>query len=162
MTQGNRSVSELGDDIGRQLTSFVSLLESVYTQDPELAEVLADDFSNRMRESYRKLFVQMTSIISEELGKEPSKRMKPKKKRGRRPKAMNTPIDTTDISNAGVGVEELEENPQSLLANLTDGEDVDSMLGNALQRGGLTNRAAAPDPSSWDTNNPTMKRIDSD
>ena len=161
MTQGNRSVAELGDDIGRQLTSFVSLLESVYTQDPELAEVLADDFSNRMRESYRKLFVQMTSIISEELGKEPSKRMKPKKKRGRRPKtAVNDPVDTTDISNAGVGVEELEENPQSLLANLSDGEDVDLMLGNALQRGGLTNRAGSPDPSSWDTNNPTMKRID--
>ncbi len=163
MTQGNRSVSELGDDIGRQLTSFVSLLESVYTQDPELAEVLADDFSNRMRESYRELFVQMTSIISEELGKEPAKRMKPKKKRGRRPKsASNSSIDTTDISNAGVGVEELEENPQSLLANLNDGEDVDVMLGNALQQGGLTNRSAAPDPSSWDTNNPTMRRIDTD
>ena len=56
----------------------------------------------------------------------------------------------------------MEENPQSLLANLSDGEDVDLMLGNALQRGGLTNRAGSPDPSSWDTNNPTMKRIDSD
>ena len=104
----------------------------------------------------------MTSIISEELGKEPSKRMKPKKKRGRSPKVTNTPVDTTDISNAGVGVEELEENPHSLLANLSDGEDVDLMLGNALQRGGLTNRAGSPDPSSWDTNNPTMKRIDPD
>ena len=99
MTQGNRSVAELGDDIGRQLTSFVSLLESVYTQDPELADVLADDFSNKLRDSYQKLFVQMTATISEELAKEPSKRMKPKKKRGRRPKAaMDASVDTTDIS----------------------------------------------------------------
>ena len=30
MTQGNRSVAELGDDIGRQLTSFVSLLDILY------------------------------------------------------------------------------------------------------------------------------------
>ena len=161
MTQGNRSVAELGDDIGRQLTSFVSLLESVYTQDPELADVLADDFSNKLRDSYQKLFVQMTATISEELAKEPSKRMKPKKKRGRSPKAsMDASVDTTDISNSGVGVEELEANPQSLLQNLSDGEDVDVMLGNALQRGGLTDRAGGSRTSSWDTDNPTMKRID--
>ena len=161
MTQGNRSVAELGDDIGRQLTSFVSLLEIFYTQDPELADVLADDFSNKLRDSYQKLFVQMTATISEELAKEPSKRMKPKKKRGRRPKAaMDASVDTTDISNSGVGVEELEANPQSLLQNLSDGEDVDVMLGNALQRGGLTDRAGGSRTSSWDTDNPTMKRID--
>ena len=103
----------------------------------------------------------MTATISEELAKEPSKRMKPKKKRGRRPKAtMDASVDTTDISNSGVGVEELEANPQSLLQNLSDGEDVDVMLGNALQRGGLTDRAGGSRTSSWDTDNPTMKRID--
>jgi hypothetical protein len=160
--QNTSSVSQLGEDIGRQLQSFISLLESIHTQDSELAEVLAEDFSNRMRESYRQLFVEMTKTISEELSKDPSKRMKPKKRRGRKPKSAVTEVDTTDISDSGVGVEELEENPQSLLRALEDGEDVNALLGNAMQSGGVTKRAAGTPPSSWDRENPTMRRIDPD
>ena len=164
MMQNTSGVSQLGEDIGRQLQSFISLLESVATQDSELAEVLADDFANQMRESYQQLFVEMTSKIREELAKDPSKRMKPKKRRGRKPKSSSSIVDsvTTDISDAGVGVEELEENPQSLLRKLEDGEDVDALLGNALQGGGVTRRSSAPPPSSWDTDNPTMRRINPD
>ena len=104
----------------------------------------------------------MTKTISEELSKDPSKRMKPKKRRGRKPKSAITEVDTTDISDSGVGVEELEENPQSLLRALEDGEDVNALLGNAMQSGGVTKRSAGIPPSSWDRENPTMRRIDPD
>ncbi|MAH47483.1 hypothetical protein CMI37_16785 [Candidatus Pacearchaeota archaeon] len=171
MTQESSGVAQLGEDIGKQLQSFVSLLESVGTQDAELAEVLADDFANRMRISYQKLFVEMTSTISVELAKDPSKRLKPKKKRGRKRKIDSAPIiaaPMTDLerrqalldSERGVGVEELEDNSAtSIVQNVENEDDIAGLLERTVRGGGPTSRASVSETTSWDTENPTMRRI---
>ena len=59
-----------------------------------------------------------------------------------------------------MGAEELPENPDSLLAQINDPEQVDLALSQSMREQRVTDRSEGREPDSrFNRNNPTMKRI---
>jgi len=148
------SVVTLAGDLDSILRSFGSMLEGVYHIDEDLAAEIADKFSNRLRDDARAIYAEMTAEISEGLKKPP------KKPRKRRIKAeiMEVP-NFIDEPDRAIGQEELPANDNTLL-HADDPGDVALLAEKLLSNTRVTDRSGGPNTSNWDTNNPTMKRID--
>ena len=147
------SVGTLAGDLDSILRSFGSMLEGVYHIDEELASEMADKFSTRLREDARAIYAEMTAEISEGLKKPP------KKPRKRRIKAeIVESSDFMDEPDRAIGQEELPANENTLL-HADDPGDVDLLAEKLLSNTRVTDRSGGSGTSSWDTNNPTMRRI---
>ena len=147
------SVGTLAGDLDSILRSFASMLEGIYHIDEELAAEMAEKFSTKLRENARGIYAEMTAEISEGL-KKPAK--KPRK---RRLKAeIVEPSDFVDEPDRAVGVEELPAQENTLL-HADDAGDVDLLAERLLSNTRVTDRSGGSGTSSWDTNNPTMRRI---
>jgi hypothetical protein len=148
------SVGTLAGDLDSILRSFGSMLEGVYHIDEDLAAEIAEKFSNRLREDARATYAEMTAEISEGLKKPP------KKSRKRRIKAeMLESSNFVDEPDRAIGQEELPANDNTLL-HAEDPSDVALLAEKLLSNTRVTDRSGGPNTSNWDTNNPTMKRID--
>jgi hypothetical protein len=148
------SVGTLAGDLDSILRSFGSMLEGVYHIDEELASEMAEKFSIRLREDARAIYAEMTAEISEGLKKPP------KKPRKRRLKAeMVGSSDFVDEPDRAIGQEELPAQENTLL-HADDVSDVDLLAERLLSNTRITDRSGGNATSGWDTNNPTMKRID--
>ena len=147
------SVGTLAGDLDSILRSFASMLEGIYHIDEELAAEMAEKFSNKLRENARGLYAEMTAEISEGL-KKPAK--KPRKRR-MKPEIMDS-SDFADEPDRAVGVEELPAQENTLL-HAEDAGDVDLLAERLLSNTRVTDRSGGSGTSSWDTNNPTMRRI---
>ena len=156
------TVQGLAEDLHDILSSFSSMLEGVYHVDDELAAVIADKFADRLRNDVRAIYAEMTGEISEGL-KKPAK-----KKRTRRTKQEIVMSETDgmmvmeDEPDRAIGAEELPVNETTLLHAENDG-DADLLAERMLNNTRVTDRSAGAggNTSSWDTNNPTMRRIGS-
>tara|TARA_R110002020_G_scaffold146184_6_gene320722 strand:- start:13688 stop:14152 length:465 start_codon:yes stop_codon:yes gene_type:complete len=147
------SVGTLAGDLDSILRSFASMLEGIYHIDEELAAEMAEKFSNKLRENARAIYAEMTAEISEGL-KKPAK--KPRKRR-MKPEIMES-SEFTDAPDHAIGLEELPEQDSTLL-HADDAGDVDLLAERLLNNTRATDRAGGAGTSSWDTNNPTMRRI---
>ena len=148
------SVGTLAGDLDSILRSFASMLEGIYHIDEELAAEMADKFSNKLRENARSIYAEMTAEISEGL-------KKPPKKRNRRMKQVEMiEPELVDMPDRAIGQEELPDNENTLL-HADDAGDVDLLAERLLNNTRVTARSGGPNTSSWDTNNPTMRRIGS-
>jgi len=147
------SVGTLAGDLDSILRSFASMLEGIYHIDEELAAEMAEKFSNKLRENARAIYAEMTAEISEGL-KKPAK--KPRKRR-MKPEVMESP-EFMDAPDQAIGLEELPEQDNTLL-HADDAGDVDLLAERLLNNTRATDRAGSAGTSSWDTNNPTMRRI---
>ena len=145
------SVGTLAGDLDSILRSFGSMLEGVYHIDEELAAEMADKFSNRLRETARAIYADMTAEISEGLKKPP------KKIRKRRIK-VDIIEHEFDAPDRAIGQEELPANENTLL-HAEDMSDVDLLAEKLLNSSRTTDRADGPNRSNYDTNNPTMRRL---
>ncbi|ANS04408.1 hypothetical protein [uncultured Mediterranean phage] len=156
------TVQGLAEDLHDILSSFSRMLEGVYHVDDELAAVIADKFADRLRNDVRAIYAEMTGEISEGL-KKPAK-----KKRTRRTKQEIVMSETDgmmvmeDEPDRAIGAEELPVNETTLLHAENDG-DADLLAERMLNNTRVTDRSAGAggNTSSWDTNNPTMRRIGS-
>jgi len=154
------TVQGLAEDLHDILSSFSRMLEGVYHVDDELAAVIADKFADRLRNDVRAIYAEMTGEISEGL-KKPAK-----KKRTRRTKQEIVMSETDgmmvmeDEPDRAIGAEELPVNETTLLHAENDG-DADLLAERMLNNTRITDRAGGANTSSWDTNNPTMRRIGS-
>ena len=147
------SIGNLAEDLRSILTSFGSMLEGIYHIDEELAAEMAEKFSNRLRDDTRTIYAEMTAEISEGLKKPP------KKPRKRRIKAeIMESSDFIDEPDRAIGQEELPANENTLL-HAEDPGDVDLLAEKLLSNTRVTDRSGGNATSSWDTNNPTMRRI---
>ena len=151
-------VVNLAEDLDQILKSFSSMLEGVYFVDEELAEVLAVKFSEELRLEVRKVYASMAKEVATSLAKPPAKR------RRRKQRAKATPVEAVPVVaeegvDMGVGVEELDENPQSLLKQVQDEAAVQGALSDALSSQDVTSRAGrgSIESTQWDTANPTMR-----
>ena len=145
------TVKTLAEDLHNILQSFGSMLEGVYHIDEDLAAEMADKFSARLHETARAIYADMTAEISEGLKKPPKKR--PKK----RNKVVESEVDM-NLPDRAIGAEEFPEQENTLL-NVADSGDVDLLAERLLRTERITSRAGGPNTSSWDTENPTMRRI---
>ena len=146
------SVGTLAGDLDSILRSFASMLEGIYHIDEELAAEMADKFSNKLRENARSIYAEMTAEISEGLKKPPKKR-----KRRMKQVEMIEP-ELVDMPDRAIGQEELPDNENTLL-HADDAGDVDLLAERLLNNTRVTDRSGGSGTSSWDTNNPTMRRI---
>ena len=144
------TVRTLAEDLHNILQSFGSMLEGVYHIDEDLAAEMADKFSARLHETARAIYADMTAEISEGL-------KKPPKKRKRRNKIVESEVDMS-LPDRAIGAEEFPEQENTLL-NVADSGDVDLLAERLLRTERITSRAGGPNTSSWDTDNPTMRRI---
>ena len=144
------TVRTLAEDLHNILQSFGSMLEGVYHIDEDLAAEMADKFSARLHETARAIYADMTAEISEGL-------KKPPKKRKRRNKVVESEVDMS-LPDRAIGAEEFPEQENTLL-NVMDAGDVDLLAERLLQTERITSRAGGPNTSSWDNDNPTMRRI---
>jgi len=145
------SVGTLAGDLDSILRSFGSMLEGVYHIDEELASEIAEKFSNRLRDDARAIYAEMTAEISEGL-KKPAR--KPRKR-----KIKTEMMESIDEPDRAIGQEELPANDNTLL-HAEDPGDVALLAEKLLSNTRVTDRSGGPNTSNWDTNNPTMKRID--
>ena len=143
------TVKTLAEDLNNILQSFSSILEGVYHIDEDLAAELADKFSARLHDTARAIYADMTSEISEGL-------KKPPKKRKRRNKIVEP--EAIEQPDRAIGAEEFPVQENTLL-NVLDSGDVDLLSDRLLKTERITSRAGGPNTSSWDTDNPTMRRI---
>ena len=143
------TVKTLAEDLHNILQSFGSMLEGVYHIDEDLAAEMADKFTARLHETARAIYADMTAEISEGL-------KKPPKKRKRRNKVVEA--ESMEQPDRAIGAEEFPEQENTLL-NVMDAGDVDLLAERLLQTERITSRAGGPNTSSWDTDNPTMRRI---
>ena len=146
------SVGTLAGDLDSILRSFASMLEGIYHIDEELAAEMAEKFSSKLRENARSIYAEMTAEISEGLKKPPKK---PGKRRAVKAEIIEPEFDEPDRA---IGQEELPENENTLL-HAEDAGDVDLLAERLLNNTRVTDRSGGPNSSSWDTNNPTMRRI---
>ena len=157
------SVGTLAQDLHGILSSFGSMLEGVYHVDDDLAAEIADKFADRLRNDVRAIYAEMTAEISEGLKKPPKKKKRPRRKVS--DMEINPPVDP-EAMNRIIGTEELPENENTLLNIQNDG-DPELLADRMLNSDRITDRAGnrggpSRGPSgSWDTNNPTMRRIGS-
>jgi len=145
------SVGTLAGDLDSILRSFGSMLEGVYHIDEELASEIAEKFSNRLRDDARAIYAEMTAEISEGL-KKPAR--KPRKR-----KIKTEMMESIDEPDRAIGQEELPANDNTLL-HADDPGDVALLAEKLLSNTRVTDRSGGANTSNWDTNNPTMKRID--
>jgi len=143
------TVKTLAEDLNNILQSFSSILEGVYHIDEDLAAELADKFSARLHDTARAIYADMTAEISEGL-------KKPPKKRKRRNKIVEP--EAIEQPDRAIGAEEFPVQENTLL-NVLDSGDVDLLSDRLLKTERITSRAGGPNTSSWDTDNPTMRRI---
>ena len=150
-------VVNLAEDLDQILKSFSSMLEGVYFVDEELAEVLAVKFSEELRLEVRKVYASMAKEVATSLAKPPAKRRRRKQRAKATPEAV--PVVAEEGVDMGVGVEELDENPQSLLKQVQDEAAVQGALSDALSSQDVTSRAGrgSIESTQWDTANPTMR-----
>jgi len=145
------SVGTLAGDLDSILRSFGSMLEGVYHIDEDLAAEIAEKFSNRLRDEARAIYAEMTAEISEGL-KKPAR--KPRKR-----KIKTEMMESIDEPDRAIGQEELPANDNTLL-HAEDPGDVALLAEKLLSTTRVTDRSGGANTSNWDTNNPTMKRID--
>ena len=154
-----RDVRSLGDDISKMiLGGYTSFIEGIALQDEDLAWELADKYATTLRESVRATFAQLAKDASEGLMKPPKKR-----RTRRKPRAVETVIaEEVAPESSIIGAEELPENPDSLLGQVSEPGDEAFLVENALSGTNVTNRSEdtrAGTRSRYDTDNPTMRRI---
>ena len=151
-------VSNLAEDLDQILKSFASMIEGVYFVDEELAESLAAKFSEELRLEVRKVYASMAKEVATSLAKPPSKKRRRKKKVEKPASVKETAVVEEGVE-MNVGVEELDENPGSLLKHVQDEATVQGALNDVLQSQDVTARAGrrSPDTTKWDTENPTMR-----
>ena len=148
-------VSNLAEDLDQILKSFASMLEGVYFVDEDLAESLAVKFSEELRLEVRKVYAAMAKEVAVSLAKPPSKKKRRRKKNVEAPASAVVAEEGVEM---GVGVEELDENPGSLLKQVSDEASVQQSLDNALSSRAVTARSERqPNPTNWDLDNPTMR-----
>jgi len=148
-------VSNLAEDLDQILKSFASMLEGVYFVDEDLAESLAVKFSEELRLEVRKVYAAMAKEVAVSLAKPPSKKKRRRKKNVEAPASAVVAEEGVEM---GVGVEELDENPGSLLGQIQDEADVQQSLNKALSSRAVTARSERQSaPTNWDTDNPTMR-----
>ena len=154
-----RDVQSLGEDIQSMVVSYTSFIEGIALQDNDLAWDLANKYADRLRDMIREVFADLTEDASKGL-------RNPTKKRRRRKKAekavASSVAETTTSTNMPMGAEELPANPDSLLSQINDPEQVDLALEQSMRKQSITTRAEdnREPPSRFNRNNPTMKRID--
>jgi len=151
-----RDVASLAEDIQTMVGSYTSFMEGIALQDAELAWDLAEKYADRLRDMTREAFADLASEASEGL------RKPAKKKRKRRARVAKVVEDASPESSSVVpmGAEELPENPDSLLAQINDPEQVDLALSQSMREQRITDRAEGREPDSrFNRNNPTMKRL---
>jgi|ETNvirnome_2_300_1030623.scaffolds.fasta_scaffold18177_2 hypothetical protein len=153
-TSDERDVRSLGEDIQRMIIGgYTSFIEGIHLQDEDLAWDLADKYADKLRDNVRIVFAELAGEASKALMKPPAKR------RRRTKKAKAAPTQSTVDDSRSIGVEELPENPDSLVANVTSEDDVALRLEAAMRSNVVTRRGDSPsDSSRWDQNNPTLKR----
>ena len=148
-------VSNLAEDLDQILKSFASMLEGVYFVDEDLAESLAVKFSEELRLEVRKVYAAMAKEVAVSLAKPPSKKKRRRKKNVEAPASAVVAEEGVEM---GVGVEELDENPGSLLSQVQDEAGVQQSLDRALASRAVTARSGRQsNPTNWDTDNPTMR-----
>jgi hypothetical protein len=155
------SVSTLAEDLQGILSSFGSMLEGVYHVDEDLAAEIAEKFADRLRGDVRTIYAEMTAEISVGLTKPPKK----KKRTRRKTEDMlnDRPVDPGALDRI-MGAEELPENENTLLPSFDGDLDASNLLNSERITDRASNRGGPPrvSPSSsnsWDTDNPTMRRI---
>ena len=152
-------VSNLAEDLDQILRSFASMIEGVYFVDEDLAESLAAKFSEELRLEVRKVYAAMAKEVSVSLAKPPAKKRRQRKKVEKVVPVKEVAGGIEEGVEMGVGVEELDDNPGSLLKHVQDESSVQSTLDEALASPAVTSRAGrrSPDATKWDTENPTMR-----
>ena len=157
MTTDNRDVASLAEDIQTMVGSYTAFMEGIALQDADLAWELAEKYADRLRDMTREAFADLAAEASEGLRK-PAK----KKRRKRAAKVVRAVEDASPESSSvmPMGAEELPENPDSLLAQINDPEQVDLALSKSMREQRITDRSDGREPDSrYNRNNPTMKRI---
>ena len=119
-----------------------------------MAAEIAEKCSNRLRDDARAIYAEMTAEISEGL-KKPAR--KPRKRKIKT-EIMEVP-NSIDEPDRAIGQEELPANDNTLL-HAEDPGDVALLAEKLLSTTRVTDRSGGANTSNWDTNNPTMKRID--
>jgi len=154
---GERDVRSLGEDIQRMIIGgYTSFIEGIHLQDEDLAWELADKYADKLRDNVRIVFAELAGEASKALMKPPPKRRR-RRKKAQVVEAPQSPIDDS----RSIGVEELPENPDSLVAQVTSEDDVALRLEDAMRSNAVTRRAGdMQDSSRWDQNNPSLRRID--
>jgi len=155
-TNEDRDVRSLGEDIQRMIIGgYTSFIEGIHLQDEDLAWDLADKYADKLRDNVRIVFAELAGEASKALMKPPAKK---KRRRARKSRASTQP--TADESRS-IGVEELPENPDSLVSQVSGEDDVALRLEKSMRSNVVTRRSDEPsDSSRWNQNNPTLKRID--
>ena len=157
-----RDVRSLGEDIQKMiLGGYTSFIEGISLQDEDLAWELAEKYADQLRVMVRTTFADLAADASEGL-------RKPKRRRRKKSTRSTAPVidEATQVSSGimPMGAEELPDNPESLLQQINDPEQVDFAIESAMRGQNVTNRAnesaGGATRSRFDTNNPTMKRID--
>jgi len=152
-----RDVASLAEDIQTMVGSYTSFMEGIALQDADLAWDLAEKYADRLRDMTREAFADLAAEASEGL------RKPAKKKRRKRASKVEKVVDNATLETSNVlpmGAEELPENPDSLLAQINDPEQVNSALSQSMREQRTTDRSEGREPDSrYNRNNPTMKRI---
>lgn len=139
----------IADEFRNIAASFSALIEGLSYMDIDVAEKLADEFSEKLIESSRSVFAEMAVKISEELGK-------PKKTKRRRKKVATVEVpvhqapltEHEEFSEASIGNQELPFNEHSFLGGKAFSADVlDSGFQDELTGTGVTDRAANYPPT---------------
>jgi len=155
-----RDVRSLGEDIQRMIIGgYTSFIEGIHLQDEDLAWDLADKYADKLRDNVRIVFAELAGEASKALMKPPAKR---RRKRKPAKASVEAPVSRALADDTrSIGVEELPENPDSLVAQVTGEDDVAMRLEGAMRSNAVTRRATgAGDSSRFDNNNPTLKRLD--
>ena len=154
-----RDVRSLGEDIQKMiLGGYTSFIEGIALQDEELAWELADKYADKLRSMVRVTFADLAGDASEGLKKPPKR-----KRKKRAPKSQINEETQVSSGRIPMGAEELPENTDSLVAQITSDDQVDATLENVMRSQAVTTRSeeqhGGATRSGFDTNNPTMRRI---
>lgn len=111
-----RDVRSLGEDIQRMIIGgYTSFIEGIHLQDEDLAWELADKYADKLRDNVRIVFAELAGEASKALMKPPAKR----RRRRKVVKAVEAPPQKLADDSRSIGVEELPENPDSLVAQVS-------------------------------------------
>jgi len=153
-----RDVRSLGEDIQRMIIGgYTSFIEGIHLQDEDLAWDLADKYADKLRDNVRIVFAELAGEASKALMKPPAKR----RRKTRKTKEVEAPPQSRGDDSRTIGVEELPENPDSLVSNITSEDDMALRLEQSMRSNVVTRRSEdSPSSSRWDQNNPTLKRVE--
>ncbi len=132
--------------------SFGALIEGLSYVDEDVAEKLAAEFSKKLADMSRNVYIEMAGKVSKELAKSPNKKRRRKSVSVRediysQPRTVMPlrPVSEDEELYQSIGTQELEENTNSFIGSgpLSSTEDISDVLSNQQ----ITHRSAGYPPT---------------